>query len=309
MEENQELRQLQNAVEIVGTLKSKDLEVKVSRAGNPYMAGSLTVMSKINDVINEQVVKVFIMQSSKLFKGIETVMNEYKSIEEVNSSHEADKIRVSGELALEEYYNRDGNLVQYNSVKGVFFSRVDETVEDKSIATIETVVTKFEDEKDLDGLPTGVKKVEGFTVAWGNEVVLLKNAIVNEDLANTMQDLYSPGSTGRLTFQLNNYVEVDKQEEEPEASSNHGFGSTQAVESNVAKKYVNNLQIIGGDVPYLDSKEYTQSEIDLVHQVRELKLQNLQAPAPETPQTKPTGFGGNQPSPTSTISSSDMPDF
>ena len=317
MENNENLRQLQNSVEVVGKLKSKQLEVKTSKKGNEYMSGSLVVASVIGDKINEQQIKVFIMKSSKLFKGIETVMNEYKSVEEVGSE-EADRIRVTGELKLNEYYNNNGNFVQFNEIKGVFFNRVEEDVPDKSIATIETVVEEFVDIVDNDGLPTGDKTVKGFTVGWGNDVVELRNTIVRSDLAEAMQNLYVPGSTGQLTFQLNNYVEVEEPEEQ-EVDASHGFGSSEKVESNVAKKYVNNIEVIGGGVPYFGTKEYTEDEIQQAKQVRELKLQSLNEPAPSTPVQRQTGFPESQPkqqqsqteaSPfTTSVPESGMPDF
>lgn len=93
----------------------------------------------------------------------------------------------------------------------------------------------------------------------------------------------------------------------------HGFGSTETVEgSNIIKNFVNNIEIIGGDVPFFGTKEYTLEEIESAKRVRDLKLQTMQQPAPETPQTN-TGFGAGAPSdkdaPPETIDNNDMPDF
>ncbi|UDY80679.1 hypothetical protein [Geobacillus phage GR1] len=315
--QNIELRQLQNNVEIVGTLKSKELEVKTSKKGNRYMSGKLVIVSKFDGKIQEQNVRVFIMESSKLFKGIETVKNEYKSIEE-HGEENADRIRVTGELTLNEYYNKQGNLVQFNEVKGVFFNRLDAENDqpDKAIASIETVVENFVEKLDKDQLPTGAYEVRGFTVGWGNEVIELKNVVIGEELAQAFMDLYQPGSTGRLTYKLNNYVEVEEKEEEVQQAPTHGFGSTETVEtSNVIRNFVNNIEIIGGDMPFLGSKEYTPEEIENAKRVRNLKLQELQQPAPEVPQTN-TGFGQGAPSPQDIdnqmptgMGDDDMPDF
>jgi len=313
-QQNIELRQLANQVEIVGTLKSKDLEVKTSKAGNEYMTGTLVVASKFDGKLQEQKVKVFIMKSSKLFKGIETVKNEYKTIEK-DGSENADRIRVTGELKLNEYYNNQGNLVQFNEIKGVFFNRIEEgnNQPDKAIASIETIVESFVEKMDADQLPTGEYIVNGFTVGWGNEVVELKNAIVGQELAQPFMDLYPAGSTGRLTFKLNNYVVVKEQEEAPVVPT-HGFGSQEKVESNVVNNYVNNLEIVGGDIPYFGSKEYTPEEIENAKQVRALALQNMSQPQP-TPQTN-TGFGAGATNPQNIenqlptdMGAQNMPDF
>ena len=306
---NQDLRILSNTVEVVGTLKSKELEVRVAKkSGKRYMSGKIVVASKVDGKLNEQQIRVFIMESSKLFKGIETVKNEYSSIEEVGAT-QADRIRVTGELDFNQYYNRDGKLVQFNEIKGVFFNRLDETDEtqDRAIATIDTVVESFVDKMDADGLPTGEKEVKAFTVAWGNNVIELKNTIVKEELAESMQNLYQPGSTGKLSFKLNNYVEVE--ETQVEVAPTHGFGSQEIAEGSVAKNFVNNIEIIGGQVPYFGSIEYTPQEIEQAHKARDLKLQTLQAPAPTTPETT-TGFGSTTGSATPPSSSnSEMPDF
>jgi len=287
--QNIELRQLENNVEIIGTLKSKDLEVRTSKKGNRYMSGRLVIASKFDGKIQEQTVRVFVMESSKLFKGAETVKNEYKSIEE-HGEENADRIKVVGELSLNEYYNQQGNLVQFNEVRGVFFNRLDKenNQPDKAIASIETVVEGFVEKLDKDQLPTGDYEVHGFTVGWGNNVIELKNVVIGKELAQSFMDLYQPGSTGLLTYKLNNYVEVEEMEESQQPAA-HGFGTTETVGTpNVIRNYVNNIEIIGGSIPFFGSKEYTPDEIEAAKKVRALKLQELQQPAPEVPQT---GFG------------------
>jgi hypothetical protein len=284
--ENEALRQLENTVEIVGTLKSKNLEVKTSKKGNKYISGDLVVVSKFDNKVQEHKVRVFVMESSKLYKGVETVKNEYKTIED-DGEENADRIKVTGELTLNEYYNSQGNLVQFNQIRGIFFTRLKESddTKDKAIAVIETVVEGFTQELDKENLPTGNYYVQAFTVGYGNEVIELKNVIVGKDLAQSFMDLYQPGSTGKLTFKLNNYVELEKQQQES-AAVQHGFGVTETIETNITK-YVNNIEVIGGSIPYFGTKEYTPEEIERAKKLRQIKLQELSQPAPETP----TGFG------------------
>ncbi|MDG0860398.1 hypothetical protein [Staphylococcus equorum] len=316
MQNNETLRELKNEVEIIGTLKSKELEMRTSkRTGKEFVTGKLVVLVETKGKLHEIPVSIFAMKSSKLFKGIQTVSEEYKSIEDVGKDN-ATRLKVTGNLTLNEYQNKDGKLIQFNEVQGVFYNRIeDQTIEDKAIADIEVVIDGFEDIMDSDQLPTGTKKVKGFTVGWNNSIIELVKAEIGEELAEPMENLYSPGSTGRLTFQVNNFVEVEQQiVEQP----SHGFGSTQTVEQ-VSKNYTNNIEIIGGDVPFLGTKEYTQEEIEKAKQVRQLKLQELSQPSPSTPPAN-TGFG-QQPqtqqqlqtnevatSPP-TVSNDEMPDF
>ena len=125
MTNNETLRELKNEVEIVGTLKSKEIEMRTSkRTGKDFVTGKLVVLVEEEDKVHEIPVSVFCMKSSKLYKGIETVSKEYKSIEEVGKEN-ADRIKVSGNLTLNEYQNREGRLVQFNDVQGVFYNRID----------------------------------------------------------------------------------------------------------------------------------------------------------------------------------------
>lgn len=178
-----QLRKLQNNVEIIGTLKSKELEVRTSITGKNFMSGKLVVQSTIDDKINEQVIEIFIMESSKLFKGIETVKNEYKTIDQ-DGVENADRIKVKGSLKLKEYYQKQGNLVQYNEVRGMIFNRLDKKndQEGAAIASIETVVEGFE-QIFKDELPSGDYLVKGFTVGWKGEVIELKDTFVGENIA------------------------------------------------------------------------------------------------------------------------------
>src|SRR5699024_6419795 len=238
----------------------------------------------------------------------------------------ADRVRVNGELTLNQYINKNDKLVQFNEIKGVFFSRLKEEendvndpkyVKDKALASVEAVVEGFDNILDSDKLPAGDLSVKAFTVAWRSTVVDLHNVIVKESLAEAFMDLYQPGNTGRLTLQLNNYVEIVDQPEEQPVAQTHGFGSSEVVESTVVDRYVNNIEVIGGDMPFLGSKEYTPEEIELATKTSQLAIQSLSA-APSTPQVPDTntGFGAGTTTPdvssqmpTGMSSDDEMPDF
>lgn len=312
MSNTTQLRQLQNTVEIVGTLKSKDLEVKTSRAGNQYMSGKLVVESVFDNKVQEQVVKVMVMATSKLFKGIETVKNEYKTIE-ADGRENADRVRITGELKINRYYGQDGALREFNEIKGVFYNRLDPSNDqpDKAIASIEVIVDGFNPVLDKEQLPTGEYNVTAFTVGWGNDVIDLKKLTIGAELAQPFMDLYTPGSTGRMNFKLNNYVVV---QENTNAAATHGFGSKETAGGTI-EKYVSNIEIIGGDIPYFQQKEYTFEEIETAKKVKALVMQSLEKPSDTPPSTPPTGFGNSGDSQTQTnkdnidITEDDMPDF
>ncbi|ETT73186.1 MULTISPECIES: hypothetical protein [Bacillus] len=302
------LRRLKNNVEVIGTLKSKELEVRRSEAGANYITGKLIVQSNINNLINEQVIEVFVMASSKLYSGVETVMNEYKTIE-ADGVVNADRVRVRGILKLNEFKNNQGILVQYNQVRGMMFNRLDKTsdVQDKANASIETVVEGFE-AVVKDGLATGEYLVKGFTVGWNDEVIEFKDVIVGQEVAQDFMNLYPQNSTGRLVFQLSSYVEEEKQASSP------GFGTTLDMKETfeTTKKYTRSIRVIGGDVPFFGTNEYTTEEIYQAKQLRAQKLSDMKAKEEGSIIKAGNGFGqgliSNQ-TPAVMSSSNEIPDF
>jgi len=173
-------------------------------------------------------------------------------------------------------------------------------------------------------LPTGEFAVEGFTIGWGNDVIELRDVVIGQELAESFKNLYTPGTTGRLSFKLNNYVLVEENAPTEEvAPPSHGFGSEEKIEANVITKYVRSIEIIGGDIPFFGTKEYTEEEIVTAKQVRALKLQTMSSPANDTPPQTNTGFGAGSEKPSESNEQSppfsdnetpppfdaDMPDF
>lgn len=257
------LRQLNNNVEVIGTLKSKELEIKTSAANKNYITGKLVVQTKIGNRFHEQIIKVFVMESSKLYQGVLTVMNEYR---------ELDRIKVTGTLKLCEYNNNQGSITSFNEIRGMYFTRLLNNDEPhKALASIETIVESYTPKIGSDGAPTGEYYVKGFTVGYQNEIIELKNVIIGPNLYTPFKNLYFPGTTGRLLYQLNNYVEQPKTTQE-----NQGFGDTSlSVSSDTNNNYVNFMEIVAGDTPFIDAKAYNPTEIATAKQLREKQLDEV----------------------------------
>lgn len=101
-------------------------------------------------------------------------------------------------------------------------------------------------------------------------------------------NLYHPGSTGRLTFKLSSFAE-----EEVKQTSTAGFGTIVDIEDifEPTKKYTSSIEIIGGDLPFFETNEYTQEEITLAKQLRTLKLKELKNKNNASTTQINTGFG------------------
>lgn len=310
------LRELTNKVEIIGTLVSMDLTKRTSKKGNVFIAGKLVVRSMYEGKINEIPVKVMVMGTSKLFKGIETVMNTYKAVD-THGEGDADKISVFGILDFNEYYNGQGKLIQFNEIKGNLFKRVDKNTKDLTLANVDVVVQGFAPVLDSEQLPTGDYLVKGFTVGWGNNVIELRKALVKADIAQSFMNAYLQNSTGTLKMKINNYVEIVQSEQQQEVIA-HGFGSNEQMSPRIIEKHTNNLLIIGGSMPHEEPKAYSAEEIEKALQVRNLKSAELQAPAEDTPPTQ-HGFGSegttestgsnNENQPPTGMGGEGMPDF
>ena len=285
-----ELREAQNNVEIIGSIKKIELEEKNTKSGRPAIMGTVTVEVKENpERIHNIKVKVFSFKLKKdgsengLYKGYSTVKNEYKP---------GDRVKVTGSLTINEYYGQNGNLVSFNEVKAVFFNRLEgeeANIQDRAIATLEMVVKGMETELNQEGIPTGDMNVDAFTVGYNSSIIPLIDLKVGQALAQTFQGMYYAGSTGRITIKINNYATLMEEEVQTQQA---GFGAAERVESNVVTNYTNNLEIIGGDLPYTDGvNNYSPQQIEDADKIRALALQQLQqnASAPATPQH--TGFG------------------
>lgn len=286
-----ELREGSNNVEIIGTVKKVKLEEKVSKNGKGLITGEVIVEVKEPSLnrVNNIKVKLFQMKHKKdgsingIFKGYKTVQEEWNP---------GDRCRINGSIDLNRYFNGQGQLVEFNEVKGLFCNRLegeDANRPDKAIATVDMIVRGITSELDADGIPTENLEVDAMSIAYGPKVVMLKNLIIGKDLGPQFQQMYTPGTTGKITFKINNYAEVTKEAAVPQENQ-LGFGVADRVEDNVVTDYHSSFEIIGGDLPYNDGvNEYTQEQIAEAERLDQLAIQTLKqensAPA------APTGFG------------------
>jgi hypothetical protein len=293
MSEQIVLRELLNSQRIVGTLKEMNLERKPNKKdpSKTQIQGNIVVMSEVDGKVSEHRIELFAFTTSKLAKGYETVMKEYKAADVVGKDN-ATRVQVTGNIDINDYMGQDQVIRTNNRNRGVFVNRIeDPAIQDEALAQVELIVTNIQPATDNEGIETGELKLEGFTVGYNGTVIELKNMIVGQDLADVISENYEPGSTGKLTFAVNNYVEVIEGEPKEDDGA-AGFGMQVDLDNQV-KKYVRELRVIGGFPPYLDDKAYTDEQVDLAKKTRALKLQEVKNNVPNTPPTGAGGFGAN----------------
>ena len=305
------LREGRNNVEVIGTVKKVEIQEKDSKTGRPMIIGSVTLEVKEKNKVSNIRCKLFSFKlkndgkENGLYKGYKTVMDTYK---------EGDRVQVAGALTINEYYNQSGSLVSFNEVKAVFFNRLEgeeANKADKAVATVDLVIEGMTSKIDAENIPTGELEVDAFAVGYNSSIIPIQKLIIAPELAETFQNMYVPGSTGRITMRINNYAELEEVEVKQDQQA--GFGSAERVESDVVTNYVNNLEIIGGDLPYMDGvNEYSPNDIEQAHKNRQLTLQQLKEGA-TPPSTPPTGFGNatttNTATPQATEADEDIPPF
>lgn len=306
MTEQKTLPELQNDIRIVGTLKSVDLKIDKNKKDPnvKQIMGTITVMveDKLNNRVNEHEINLFAKDSSKLYKGYVTIKNEYKPADVVGKEN-ADRVVVTGSIDENMYINQhDGKLKEFNRLRGLFINRITEAdmqrdpslANDSAIAQTELVVENIKPITNKEGIETGEYTIDAFTVGYNNSVIKLRDIVVGTDLVDVITEHYSVGDTGKLTFAINNYVEIEQQEEDPFKQQQGGFGVQVDISQGPIKKYTRELRVIGGFPPYYDERQLSEEDIKFAKQIRELKIQELKNSTPATPpntMTK-TGAGG-----------------
>lgn len=254
--ENQ-LRQLQNVVTIIGTVKDVNLEVKMSKNGKEFIKGYVEITVKRDNQVNSVKVNTFCMATWKTYAGLRKVKDEYKV---------GDRVKVArGTIDFQEYCGKNG-YKYFNVINSNAFTRdFEDDGTDKAIMNVECVVTKLEDE-EKDGLLTGNVVMECFTVDYFGKVIDIKNVVAKGKIAQTIGQYYYEGCTGLLGFNINNYVVTEQKKVESE-----GFGDFEEIET-TSGRFVNNYEITGGKLPNSIDTAYTKEEIEEARRQRNLEM-------------------------------------
>lgn len=199
------LRQANAKAFVQGVVSEKDLKV-ITEEGKTKITGHLTVKTsdvnfvKFNVSVNE---KTNAGAANKTYAGIQTVMNEYKSIAEVGEE-EATKVKVSGDIS--PFTGRNGEKIV--SYKSNFFNRVKlEDLEPKAEFSIELFISGIVPEMDTEGVETGRTIVSGWMPTYnGIEPIDL---VAEGEVAQAIDSSFEPGQTVEFYGDIiNNRIET-----------------------------------------------------------------------------------------------------
>lgn len=200
------LRQANAKAFVEGVVSEKDLKV-VTEEGKNKITGHLTVKTsdvnfiKFNVNVNE---KTKNNTDNKTYAGIQTVMNEYKSIAEVGEE-EATRVKVSGDIS--PFTGKNGEKIV--SYKSNFFNRLkaDEELEPKAEFSIELFISGINPEIDAEGVETGRTIVSGWMPTYnGIEPIDL---VAEGEVAQAVDSGFEVGQTVEFYGEIiNNRIET-----------------------------------------------------------------------------------------------------
>ncbi len=208
---NTMLREADNKVFIEGVVSEINFEVKEVQ-GKEAITGEIVVQTGENSV---HTVDVFSYRLKKdgtensVFKGLSTIMNEYKSIAKYGKE-EADKVRISGaKLVVNDYYNPAGELKSIVKMNTNFVNRLKagEDFNPKAEFEVELFIHKINDEIDKkNGDLTGRKIISGLIPIYDGKVVPMEFIVADKELVTAVDSMYDIGQTIKVYGDLINTV-------------------------------------------------------------------------------------------------------
>ena len=302
MENNVQLKEAFNRVEVVGILAEKKLEIK-NFNGKDAITGELVIKTGESSFIK---MKVFTNRlktdgtENKVFIGLNTVMNEYKSIAETGNEEEADKVQAVGKLSEgKPFLNQNtGEVVVALANQLSFISRVTNlaTYEPKAKWQGEVFVQNYKVEMKKNGEEleeTGRKLMNVVVPVYGGKVFPM-TLILEEEGAEWFEDNVEKGSTIKVYCDL-----VNKTEKIVQGSTSGGFGKK---EPQVFTRVINERVVTGADDAYPtyeegeeSQKAYNPQVITQALAVREQIIEETknETPSTSTSSTHKTSFGGS----------------
>lgn len=267
---SQQLREAANQVQVEGLFAENRMEI-VEVDGMKVIRGEFDVEVAEGEV---HTFRVYATEKKKdgtdnnIFKGLKTVMDEYKSIAS-HGREEADKVRITnGKLGLNEYYAPDGQLKQYTQLTTNFVNRVpaNDKFEPKAEFEVELFVHSVTDEIK-NNEETGRVILKGYVPLFNGRVIPMQ-FVVGEEGAEFVKDNYEPGATVKIYGDIINRVEIKEIEE------NVAFGKPK---KKVTRNVVRELLVTGGTEPYDadNPKVFDPKLIKAALTEREIYLENL----------------------------------
>lgn len=254
-----------NSVEIIGLLSENNLkEGSYEKNGkkNDYISGSVTVkvVQKIGaaEKVLEIPVHVF---ANKLKKDGESENPAYKSWKEVSGytsiaaaggEDKADAVRITGQLAMNEYYGRDNRFISFPQVKGSFIRKIrKDDMKMGAIFEYDGMIRQTCNEVDSQGVETGRLRINMCIPQWGGLVDVMPFYVESPKAIDFIMDNWKPRDTVPFRGKLNFSTKTETKLIET------AFGEP---EEKTTTTSISELIITGGDFPLESGYEFSMIE-------------------------------------------------
>lgn len=267
------LREADAIVTAEGILQEKTLKVEYDN-GVPFISGNIVLKVSDTNTITfstRQSSKTKKGEDNKIYGGLVTVMNEYKSIADVGEEG-ADRIRITNGQMRPSYMARSGREGIFYQAN--FYNRINagDPVNPHADFEVEVYVDSVVPEQytsgDKQGEETGRVIVHGWLPTYsGIEPVDL---IAPKDIAEAVADLYSKGMTGKF------YGDIVNSRVEKKSVTQVRIGKPKETTS---VTYTNELIITGATEPYPedDKNAFDKEAVQLAKQERETRIEEKKA--------------------------------
>ena len=287
--------QSENIVKIEGILAETDLEEKkFLKDGKQTEAigGSITIRveQKIGEknVVSDVPVHMFATKFTKkgtanpAYENIKNIKDNYVSIAASDEAH-ADKVRITnGDIRMNEYYGRNGNLVSFPRINASFVQRVRESEEfmPKAEFTCTAVVLQQDYELDKEQNETGRYLLKTAIVQYGDRLDVVPFVVESKKAINYISSNWESGNTVRINGKLNFSFKVIREVKES------AFGDPAVDERTIS---TSELIVTGGSDPIEGEGSYNSEDIraGLAKRIANLetlknKANTKKAPTPAT---------------------------
>lgn len=271
------LRQADAFLTVEGVVSEMKLEKAHDKEGKNIVKGNVSIKTSETNFVT---VNVYVNEMTKsgeknrAYAGIETVMNEYKSIATVGAE-EATKVRIGrGQVQPNTYINREGDVQTVVKYSSNYFNRVtdDKEYNPRAEMEIEGYISSIVHEVNREGEETGRLKISLYMPTYaGIEPFAM---VVPAEIADAVESTFEVGQTAK--FYANIVNKVDIKEEVIQLA----VGGTK---TKVYKEFLNEIQMTGAEEPYEDEspKAYSADVIRKALADREIKIDSMKKDAAE----------------------------
>ena len=262
------LREAESTVTIRGILSEKDLKEEM-RDGGKVISGSLTIQTDPDNFIK---VTCFASEKRKdgkdnqVFKGLLTVMNEYRSIAEVGAD-EATRVSIN-RGTLNPYVNQNGKVVC--GVRSNFFNRDNSDRDNEASVELELYLSSIVPEVytfgENQGEETGRALIKGWFPTYNGIEPIELVAPAEDGLADAFLEAgYEAGDTVQFFGEIVN-KKIERKREVPVK-----IGKPKVETSTT---YINEIVITGASEAYDEDKAFPDAAIQKAINEREINEKN-----------------------------------